>query len=419
MACQEERREINQCMRGSGERKLMASTNRPKDSDKQKDLNRPLLTTAHRKRREAASTSMAPSSEKTPRKAREEIALPAKKSPRRNYLSAAVAISYSPAYDPRANVHLASYHPPSDRPIRIYCDGIYDLFHYGHSRSLEQAKHLFPNTYLLVGVCNDADTHRRKGRTVFNEAERAESIRHCRWVDEVIENAPWTVNDAFIREHRIDFVAHDDLPYGSEGTADVYAHLKAAGQFIATRRTSGISTSDIITRIVRDYDTYIRRNLERGIPARDLNLSFLHRQRLSLTSAATRLRHRLLENEQDVRKNWQSTRDEIVATLASWEAKSQEWIREFALLFSSRGARIFGRDGELRLDADGGVVQEGDSDEKTGVRHHHSSVVDEEQSSEDEAQGETSSLSGRIKQTVMNAIGRLTASPPPPQLTQD
>lgn len=74
---------------------------------------------------------------------------------------------------------------------------------------------------------------------------------------------------------QIDFVAHDDLPYNSGDMADVYQTVKEAGKFVATKRTEGVSTSDVIARIVRDYDMFIQRNLERGYTAKDLNVGFL------------------------------------------------------------------------------------------------------------------------------------------------
>lgn len=157
------------------------------------------------------------------------------------------------------------------RKIRVYADGnqfhlychsnlhssilgIYDLFHAGHARQLMQAKNLFKDIYLLVGVCNDDLTHSKKGKTVMDEAERYESVRHCRYVDEVVTDAPWVLDDEFLTQNKIDFVAHDEIPYGAEGSDDIYQHIKVNRmRFRERKKTTLICLG---SRHVCRYSTY-------------------------------------------------------------------------------------------------------------------------------------------------------------------
>jgi len=192
----------------------------------------------------------------------------------------------------------------TEKPVRVYADGIYDLFHFGHAGSLEQAKKLFPNTFLLVGCCNDEVTRRYKGKTVMTEAERYESLRHCRWVDEVIPDAPWVINREFIDKHQIDYVAHDALPYADTSGAgkDVYQFVKSVGKFKETRRTNGISTSDVIMRILKGYNEYVMRNLDRGYTRKDLGVSYVKEKQLRVNMGITKLHQRVREQQEQMGK---------------------------------------------------------------------------------------------------------------------
>ena len=52
-------------------------------------------------------------------------------------------------------------------------------------------------------ACSDQLTHDLKGFTVMEDHERYEAIRHCRYVDEIVRDAPWVIDEEFLERHKV------------------------------------------------------------------------------------------------------------------------------------------------------------------------------------------------------------------------
>ena len=145
---------------------------------------------------------------------------------------------------------------------------------------------MFPNIYLIVGVCSDKDIKEHKGTNVMTEKERVESVRHCKWVDEIYFPAPWSPTINFLKKNKFDFIAHDSIPYTVLNEEDCYSDMKEVGMFLPTLRTEGISTSDILVKILKDREDYYTRNLKKGIDRKTMNLNYFEYLYLQLKNIA-------------------------------------------------------------------------------------------------------------------------------------
>jgi len=71
---------------------------------------------------------------------------------------------------------------------RIYIDGVWDMFHYGHVNFMKKCKE--KGDILIVGICSDEDCKDYKRIPVITMEERTKVIEGCKYVDEIIAPCP-------------------------------------------------------------------------------------------------------------------------------------------------------------------------------------------------------------------------------------
>jgi cytidyltransferase-like protein len=135
-------------------------------------------------------------------------------------------------------------------PVRVYVDAVADLMHPGHIAMFKRARE--QGDLLVVGIHSDAVVAGYKRQPIMTMEERIAVVQACRYVDEVIPDAPLHPSADYFRSHHIDLVIHgDDL--SEENQRKWYGEAIRLGIFKTIPYTEGISTTDLIHRVLTLY----------------------------------------------------------------------------------------------------------------------------------------------------------------------
>lgn len=139
--------------------------------------------------------------------------------------------------------------------LTVFCDGVFDLFHYGHLNHLKQIKNNFKEPiHLIVGIIDDKTATIYKRKPIFNENMRKEIILSCKYVDSVILMNNLNIHENFIKEYNIDYVVHafsnkEDMSKQEE----FYKIPIQLNKFIILDYTKTVSTTNILNNSMLDW----------------------------------------------------------------------------------------------------------------------------------------------------------------------
>lgn len=169
--------------------------------------------------------------------------------------------------------------------VRIFLNGCFDLMHVGHFNALRQAKRLFfqqgyKKVVMLAGIHSDEAITRQKGPPMMSDNERVAVLEATKWVDEFVTHLPYvSMSSQMADALRVRWICHgDDMPICKDG-GGMYSDAIEHGRFQMLKRTEGISTTQIIERLLR------QQGLGSGCEAEAMETALATTQRLGQFAA--------------------------------------------------------------------------------------------------------------------------------------
>lgn len=157
----------------------------------------------------------------------------------------------------------------------IYVDGGFDLFFVAHIEFLKQVREIAnqQGAKVLVGVHSDSLINSKKGHNypIMNQLERALCVLQCRYIDGVILNAPWAIEQPYFDQiegtiGKFNGVYHGPTEVAGEGEQDPYKLAKQLGIFhtIGRHKYADMSAKTIVDRVLQSQELYEERQRKKG-----------------------------------------------------------------------------------------------------------------------------------------------------------
>jgi cytidyltransferase-like protein len=172
-----------------------------------------------------------------------------------------------------------SRRPPPRRTV--YMDGVFDLFHIGHLNAIRQCAAL--GDLVIIGVTGDADATQYKRPPIISQCDRADIVKALAEVHDVICPCPLIVTRDFMKQHNIDLVVHGFC--NEEDAArqkEFFAVPMQLGQFQQISYYHGLSTTDIMNKIIVQNETYCTNIVDEENTSNDNGAGALRRRKESL-----------------------------------------------------------------------------------------------------------------------------------------
>ena len=130
----------------------------------------------------------------------------------------------------------------------IYCDGVFDMFHYGHLEHFKKIKELFPKCYLIVAIMDDISTKEYKRTPIFNFDVRYKFCNSCKYIDKAIQYEE--VDEEFINKNNIDMVVHAFYDNKDFEKQKIYFEIPIKlNKMKVLEYSHGISTTQLIKKL--------------------------------------------------------------------------------------------------------------------------------------------------------------------------